>query len=165
MFPGPRSATTSRLQFRCSACGSSAPAVENRMSRLLGWLLVCIALASCINSRCAVVPCPAPGFDVETCRCAKPFVHPSAGAGLTPGAGELAACGADPGELTCCPIAWKAGGRCSPNASPQRCWTECIAAGFRDSDGGTTAVRAQLACETDGTILSGLGLFPCEPTP
>lgn len=139
-------------------------ALERRMRRLLGWFIVSIALASCSDSRCAIPPCPAPGFDLETCRCAKPVDRSSAGAGATPAAGKFVACGAEPGELACCPIEWKAGGRCKLDASSHPCWTECIAQGVRDDDGGFTAVRSQLTCQADGTILSGHGLFPCEPT-
>jgi hypothetical protein len=57
--------------------------------------------------------------------------------------GERVACGAHDDDLACCPIEWKAGGRCSPKAESQSCWTSCSSLVHAD-DGGLSSNRAQL---------------------
>lgn len=76
--------------------------------------------------------------------------------------GERVECGAEPGELACCPVEWKAGSRCNPKS--ESCWTECLAS-VPVQDGGIGPNRAQLTCGSEGIVISGHGLFPCQPKP
>jgi hypothetical protein len=78
---------------------------------------------------------------------------------------ERVACGSEvePGH-PCCPVSWKANGRCTSELAPEGCWTVCIANALpRDDEDAGLGLRSQMVCQSDGRIGIGLGLFPCDP--
>jgi hypothetical protein len=54
------------------------------------WAAVFLGATSCSSEPCAPIPCPAPGFDVNTCECSAPLLQSPANAGN--GAMDLARC-------------------------------------------------------------------------
>ena len=79
-------------------------------------------------------------------------------------------CGMHDTSMPCCPTTWRAGDACDAKAEPPVCWSACDGK-IKNSDGTTDLVRHQLVCSENpepgsrakSVILSGLGLFPCEP--
>src|SRR4051812_41074969 len=116
-----------------------------RAARLLVFTSVLAALAACSDDTapgldagagsCKPVPCPAPGFDVTTCKCRAPD-------------SALRGCGDGTGNTDCCASTVASGGSCSSDGL--ECWTKCNA-----------GLHGHFVCGSDGTWLAGHGLFPC----